>query len=117
MSSPNLVSQVAARAAKNALVLPMYDGSAGNDDALMAISASCIAGRPAFNTDRRFRQSEELPLDVRSQTSSSALCPQAALLSGTLITQGGVVGFGDDVGLDGPESSAEALASLPQQIE
>src|ERR1700730_2378879 len=34
-----------------------------------------------------------------------------------LVAQGDLVGLGDVVGLDGPESCAEALASLPQQLE
>jgi hypothetical protein len=38
-------------------------------------------------------------------------------LSGPLAAQRDVVGFGDGVGLDSSEPVAEALASLPQQIE
>ena len=34
-----------------------------------------------------------------------------------LVAQGDLVGLGDMVGLDGPESCAQALAGLPQQLE
>jgi hypothetical protein len=38
-------------------------------------------------------------------------------LSGPLVAHGGVVGFRDDVRIDGSEPLAEALASLPQEVE
>src|SRR6266576_2158819 len=49
---------------------------------------------------------------------SSAACRTlACALPGTLVAQGDLVRLGDVVGLDGPESCAQALASLPQQLE
>ena len=39
------------------------------------------------------------------------------VLSGLSLAQGNLVGLGDVVGLDGAESHAQALASLPQQLE
>jgi hypothetical protein len=36
---------------------------------------------------------------------------------GLSVAQGDLVGLGDVVGLDGPQAHAQALASLPQQLE
>jgi hypothetical protein len=50
--------------------------------------------------------------------SASAACRTlASALSATLGAQGDFVGLGDVVGLDGPESCAQAFAGLPQQLE
>jgi hypothetical protein len=38
-------------------------------------------------------------------------------LPGLPVAQGDLVGLGDVVGLDGPQSLAKAFASLPQQLE
>src|SRR5690242_13070265 len=48
---------------------------------------------------------------------SAARRTLACALSGMLVPQGNLVGLGDMVGLDGPQSCAQALASLPQQLE
>src|SRR3954454_7715687 len=52
---------------------------------------------------------------VSAETSCHAAC--RTLAHALLVAQGDLVGLGDVVGLDGPESCAQALAGLPQQLE
>ncbi len=47
----------------------------------------------------------------------AACRPLACVLPGLPVAQGDIVGLGDVVGLDGSEPQAQALASLPQQLE
>jgi len=55
-------------------------------------------------------QATSMPASVASGTLTCAL-------PGLPVAQGDFVGLGDVVGLDGPQSQAQAFASLPQQLE
>ena len=64
------------------------------------------------------RATENLHRLCAQRTRSSAACRTlTCMLPGLPVAQGDLVGLGDVVGLDGPQSHAQVLTSLPQQLE